>query len=429
MHPSALGSSLVSSSHLLSATWENALCHFRRALMECGSSLDTEHSQRIGLLFSKPVGDTEELKKWASIFDAEAVPTTALILKALVNHNQWNTAIQLLELNKDGHTTKELCEVLAQSLVQKGLWQETLSLISILRPSQEVQNFRKSLQPIGAATSSTVENVNDDSYQMATNPTFLPEEARPSYCGFAAAVARGFPRRQDWEKALTFLGELRQLTDSQTGKRLFEYEIARLVHDAHHYEEVVNRSRTNVPFHTSPSLLRSLLHCALALRDAALSIQCLESLCSFGSRAVSTKMFEQACQLFISNDADYDKGELLRFEAVVCHHAHLIQRLETQKTVSVFCADYDLKIPIFISGNCNAAAGDSRTPALSIAKSVTQLDRAATLLLSQGRWKEALHVADKIKSQIAQNDDEDVVIQMLRDNCNSWERTLQFFSA
>ncbi|KPA76745.1 hypothetical protein ABB37_07573 [Leptomonas pyrrhocoris] len=428
MHNGATGSSLVSSSHLLEATWENALSHFRRALMECGSPLNLEHSQRIGLLFAKRVGDSEELKKWASIFDAENVPTTALLLKALVNHNQWKTAIQLLELNKDASASKELAKVLAQNLTRIGLWQETLSLTSLLSQHKSDDSSQESLEPTAASSLLLTEQKNSDSYQMATNPAFLPDEEQTSYCGFVAAVAQGFPHRRDWEKAHAVLHELQQVTDFKTQLKLFEYDIARLVHDGQQYEVVVERSRTDSRFRTSPSLLRSLLHCALALRDRSLGMQSVELLCSMGPSAISVRMFESACMLFISSDTEYSKSDLVQFESVVCYYANYILKPEIQKLVAVFCADYDLQIPVFVSANTGASLPDGKTPSLQAARTVTQLDRMATILLSQGRWKEALQVADQITSRTAQNESEEVIIKMLRANSGSWEKTLQFFA-
>lgn len=423
------GNSLASSSHCLEATWEDALSHFRRALLECGSPLSVEHSQRLGLLFSKRVGDTEELKKWASIFDAEDVPTTALILKALVKHDQWQTAVQLLELNKDASTTKELSEVLAQNLTRIGLWQETLSLAKMLTPEKKSDSVEDSLELPAAKSSALAESANRDSFQMATNPAFLPDEERTCYCGFVAAVAQGFPRRQDWEKAIEVLHELEKVTDCKTQTKLFEYEVARAVHQGHQYKKTVELSRTDMRFRTSPSLLRSLLHCALALGDGLLSIRCLELLASFGPGTVSVKMFESACKLFISGSEEPSRDDLLRFESVTCNCADCIRDVNVQKLVAAFSADYDLKIPVFVSTEKNTTLSDNHSSKQTATQTVTQLDRVATTLLSQGRWKEALQVADQIVQQNAQDDTERVIIEMLRESSGSWEKTLQFFEA
>ncbi|KPI83977.1 hypothetical protein ABL78_6988 [Leptomonas seymouri] len=429
MHYNATGSLLVSSSHVVEATWENALSHFRRALIECGSPLSVEHSQRIGLLFSKRAGNTEELKKWASIFDAEDIPATALVLKALVNHKEWKTAVKLLELNRDASASKELAEVLAQNLTRIGLWQEALALASLLTPHTGVENPAKFLARTAASSTLSTDNQSSDSYQMATNPAFLPEEERSSYCGFVTAVAQGFPHRQDWERACAVLRELQKVTDSKTQLKLFEYEIARLVHDGQQYKEVVEQSRTNFCFKTSPSLLRSLLHCALALRDWSLSVHCLGHLCLFPPCAVSIRMFERVCTLFISSCTDYSKKDLLQFESLVCNYASNIRRPELQKLIAVFCADYDLKIPVFLSACTDALSPNSSISSLPAAKTVTQLDRVTTTLVGQGRWKEALQVAEQIiTTQTVHNTNEEIIIKMLRANNNSWEKTLRFFS-
>lgn len=429
MHITKSGSSLVSSSHLLDATWENALSHFRRALIECGSSLNVEHSQRLGLLFSKRVGNTEELKKWASIFDAEDVPTTALLLKALVSHNQWRTAMQLLEINRDATTTKELSEVLAQNLTRIGLWQETLSLATLLAPNADSRTTQTALQNTSKVTSLSSEQEKSDSFQMATNPSFLPEEEQSKYCGFASAVAQGFPRRQDWKSAVEVLRQLQSVADSKTQIHLFEYEVARLVHDGQQYQEVIEQSRSDVRFRSSPSLLRSLLHCALIIEDGPLSVQCLELLCSFGPCAISVCSFEAACKLFISCSTGYARDDLARFESLVCSNANFVRRRETQKSVAAFCADYDLRIPPFVNGNLHSATSKEQTRGVAIKKSVTQLDRVATALLRQGRWKEALQVANDIQGQSAQDETERIIIETLVDSSGSWEKTLQFFSA
>lgn len=427
MFTSSTGSSLVSSSQLVTATWEHALSHFRRALLECGSSLGIEHSQRLGLLFSKRVGDTEELKKWASLFDAEEVSTTALILQALVSHNQWKAAIQLLQLNKEAPATKELCEVLAQNLTRIGRWQETLALTQILASPDKSENIKKSTE-LTASRSSLQTNMKcDDSHQMATNPAFLPEEERKSFCGFVAAVAQGFPRKQEWEKAVEVLRELEALTDSATQLKLFEYRIARLVHEGQKYTEVVELSRTDSRFQTSPSLLRSLLHCALALENRTLSLHTLALLMEFGTSAVSIKMFESACTLFISSGDELTREDLLRFESLVCVFASCIRTPSIQKVVAAFCADYDLRIPIFVAANRNVSLAYGKEALQAGATSITQLDRVATALVKQNRWKEALQIVSQIDRQTAENDNEEVILLMLRTNCSTWEQTLQFF--
>lgn len=429
MFSSITGSSLTTSSQIIEATWENALSHFRRALLECGSPLNIEHSQRLGLLFSKRVGDSEELKKWTSFFDAEDVPTTALILQALVAHNQWRTAIQLLELNKDAAPTKELSEVLAQNLARIGRWQETLALAALLAPPRESESSQRSTKLAQFSASLSADKKNDDTYQMATNPAFVPDEERISYCGFVAAVAQGFPLRQDWERAIHVLCDLERVADSATQGKLFEYRIARCVHGGQKYDEVVEWSRKDLRFRTSPSLLRSLLHCTLALENSSMSIQVLEMLSLFGSSAVSVKMCEQVCTLFIAAFNEPNKDDLLRFQSASCTLADCIRTPHVQKLVAAFCADYDLKIPIFVSSNKSASLLEGKVPATAVTRSVTQLDRVATALLAQSRWKEALQMAEEIAREPARSDNEEIIISMLHSNSGSWEKTLQFFQA
>ncbi|CAJ1011606.1 hypothetical protein Q4I28_006919 [Leishmania naiffi] len=424
---STTGSSLASSSHLLATTWENALKHFRRALLECGSPLDIEHSQRIGLLFSKNVGDTNELKRWTSIFDAENVPATALLLKALVNHSQWQTAVKLLDLNKDSGVACELSEALGQCLVARGLWQQTLQLADFLRQCRaDVAPRDNTLAP--GYTSLLSKREDNDSHQMASNPAFLPKEEKPTYCGFVSAVARACPSKREWKEAVRILHSLEQLVDRETKQKLYEYRIARLVHDGEAYGDVIETSHRELGFRTSPSLVRSLLHCAIATSDYSLTMSCLELLCSFGPAAISVKLFESACRLLVSSDQTWMDKDLARFECVVCEKAALVKERDLQKLISAFCADYDLKIPTFISSLSVLVSSSNVVETPSWVNSITNLDRLASTLLSQNRWEEALQAATLIRNGAAQNDNERVIVNILRETCSSWAKTLQFFT-
>ncbi|GET91799.1 hypothetical protein, conserved [Leishmania tarentolae] len=426
MLPSTTGCSLTSSSHLLAATWENALKHFRRALLECGSPLDIEHSQRIGLLFSHYAGNTNELKRWASIFDAEAVPTTALILKALVNHGQWLTAVKLLELNKESGVVCELSEILGQCLVARGLWQQTLKITDILQRRHEVAPREKNLAIHRTSMLNTREK--NDFHQMASNPAFLPEEERITYCGFVSAVARAYPSRQNWKEAVRILHDLEQLVDGDTKKKIYEYRIARLVHDGQAYRDVIEKSRHELGFLSSPSLTRSLLHCAIATSDCNLTMDCLKLLCSFGPNAISIRLFETACRLLVSSDHAWTKEDLARFESIVCENAALAKDRKLQKVLSAFCADYDLKIPVFLSSISMLASASKNTVTPSFVNSITNLDRLAGTLISHSRWEEALQVANLIRNGAAKSGNERIIIDMLRGSCSSWVKTLQLFT-
>ncbi|KAG5469334.1 hypothetical protein LSCM1_02549 [Leishmania martiniquensis] len=427
MFPSTTSGRLTSSSHLLAATWENALLHFRCALLECGSPLDIEHSQRLGLLFSNSTGSSNELKRWASIFDAEDVPATALILKALVSHGQWQTAVKLLDLNRDSGVAGELSEVLGQCLVSRGLWQQTLQLAEFLPRCRAEETSRDSSLTPRHTSVATAEELND-SYQMAVNSAFLPEEEKLTYCGFISAVARAYPSKRDWKKAVKMVHDLEQLLDRDTKKKLYEYRIARLVHDGKAYRDVIEKGRCEVGFRTSPSLLRSLLRCAIATNDICLTFSSLELLCAFGSTAISVKQFESACHLLLSSHETWTRKDLFRFETLLCEKASLVKDRKLQKLIAAFCADYDLKIPIFLSSIAMPVSPSNAALPPSFANSVTNLDRLASTLVSQSRWEEALQVATLIRKTAAQSDNERIIVDMLRGGCSSWVKTLQFFT-
>ncbi|KAG5495023.1 hypothetical protein JKF63_02075 [Porcisia hertigi] len=428
MFSSATSASLTSSSHLLAATWENALHHYRRALLECGSPLSIEHSQRLGLLFSRNVGDTNELKRWTSIFDAEDVPATALILKALVNHGQWQTAIKLLALNKERGVTCELSDVLAQCLVARGFWQQTIQLAEFLHQCPD-NIAPKEHSTVLKNTSKLNRRCLNDSYEMLSNPAFLPEEEKTTYCGFASAVARACPSKREWREAVRILQDLEQLVDQETKKKLYEYKIARLVHDGEAYKYVIESSQRELAFRTSPSLLRSLLHCAIATSDCGLIINCLELLCSCASTAISVRLFETACRLVLLSDRTWMKEDLLRFEFVICEKAALVKDRKLQKLISAFCVDYDLKMPIFALPVAMLSSTSKAARTASIANSITNLDRLASTLISQNRWEEALQVATLISTGAAQSDNERIIVDVLRRGSLSWEKTLQFFTS
>lgn len=422
------GSSLVSSSaHFFSVSWESALSHFRRSLIECGSPLEVEHSQRLGLLFSKNVGSSTELQRWATLFDAEDVPTTSLMIKALVNHGQWQTAMRLLQYNKDIQTVGALSEVLAQSLMSKQMWAQALHLTQLmLKTRKEIPHDSNS---ITEATASLCFTSEDDSVQMAKNATFLPEESREMYCGFTAAVAYRFPRNTEWKDALQALDEVYTLADLKTRVKIKEYRVAREVHGSLRYKEILSGRLRDSSYKTSSSLLRSYLHCAVAESDIDAAFELLEILSSFGCEAIPTTCFEKTCLKFISNEGLHSHSSLTRFESLVCKNSCRLISQNVRKIIRVFCADYQLKMPLFANQSLLQFVSSESKKMHTGEISITEMDHLSAVLLSQGKWVEALSLANSIVAGAPQNENERVIVNLLRKNTNCWKTMLQFLEA
>lgn len=424
MYQSNAGTSLFTSLQRVAANWQGALRHFHRSVVECGSPLEIEHAQRLGLLFSKGVGRTPELHKWASLFYAEDIPACALMLKALVFHDQWKTAISIFEWSIGSPDHGELGEHLAQFLVSRGYSKESFVVARQLASSSNSP-------PVGAVCtkqstdSSLVQKALDDSLSMSTCAHFIPTEERVCYCGLGSSVFRAFPKNAQWREACDTLDRISFFVGLETRLKLMEYRAAKSAHGGRQYAGTLRWLVKEPLLKSSPSLLRTLLHCSLKLNDLQLAMICLESLTSIGSASIPLSCFEDFCDQFLNSANSSLEGDIRRFVHIVSVNASIIVRHCVRQRVALFFANkvsepypslFHNRFPLKEVLN-NAAKF-----------SITELDNTASLLLHQNRWKEALSVLEIMCSIPPLSDGEKMLQGTVTANLCDWEQALLIFS-
>lgn len=452
------------SSSLLSVTpsWENALKLFQRSLIEAGSTLNIEHSQRLGLLFSKDVGSSDDVEKWASLFNAEDVPTCSLMLKALVHHGNWSTALRLFEWSSDTPAFGQLGEHLAQFLMSEGVYEQSFAVIAQLLQLMEsrknapnrsenaaastsfVMNEIRHSPALSAADKDLMQSAMSDLVGLAQNSTYVPKEEETCYCGLGAAVFRAYPKNVHWKEASDILHKLGECTAGRTQIRLAEYEFSKKVYGGSQFEDARACLSSSPIAHESATLQRILLHSLLELGDVDGSLECLERLHQSGAGCVPGHNFGKFCRLFA---ARHKNGPLepeleRRFVQLVVTNYSIIRHSEARVAIASFFSKRNIDNTFLTALPSTAASAqqalqnapsqtqlDAVYSATSpLAGSITSLDKTASLLLKEGKWQEALMTLQRLADTPPVNDREQIIRNIVLNNAGDWEKTLLFFS-
>lgn len=443
MHLSHLAKPLSASLGTFSSAWQKALQHFQRALLECGSSLELEHSQRLGILFSKDVGSTSELQRWSSLFTAEDVPACSLFLKALVYHGQWETAVKMLEQNAQHKTAGDLTEYLAQFLVANNLWEQSLASLEKMcihgpHDNSETDALLTVSSSYYASALST--SFKDESKEMATNPRFVPEEEQPVYCGIGATAFRAFPKNRDWEKALRLMDKGTNAVSPDIRLKILEYKAARFIYGAKKNKEYLEWARKNWNIcRKSPTLSRFLFYCALESGDVETCVNCLEFVQNNKNNTLSSRSANRFATLFIIYYKDNCPLKTLEtFRSFLRANQNTIVDASTKKQVVFFFKTNGMEFSFGSSSNLvqsafavlenTATCFLERTQQLSETgkPTVTEIDKFASLLLRENKWKEALMCLESVKTVTALSESEVIIKNNIIENATNWEKALLF---
>lgn len=462
MHKAKSAEKLLNAFEPARAPWQSALRLFQRSLLEAGSSFELEHSQRLGLLFSKNVGCSDEVQRWASLFNAEDVPTCSMMLKALVHHGNWKAALQLFEWSSDSTMFGQLGEHLAQFMLSKGLEKESLSvatkLLALSKPdAHKKEGLRHPLLEEGlrdydslvsnsrAPDRGLVKSVMHDIVGLAQNPVYVPKEEETCYCGLGSVVLRAYPKNSQWKEAASMLHELGACVSGQTSVRLAEYEYARRVYGGCQYQLAKSELASHAATANSLTLQRILLHVALELEDYELALDCLERLTYNGAQCVSDVKLNRFIVGFLQEHRtpNLSAENERRFIFIVVKSSAAIKS-STRAVLRTFFATRNIDADFlatsaemvpssFITGQ--QAALPSVVPSNERVSNnnnnnntISAVDRTVSVLLRQGKWREALLELDRIKDMQAQTESEEVIRNTVLENSGDWERTLLFFS-
>ncbi|EPY22126.1 hypothetical protein STCU_08336 [Strigomonas culicis] len=409
------------SSHLgdFSTAWQKALQHFQRALLECGSTLELEHSQRLGLLFSKDVGSSSELKRWSSLFTAEDIPTCSLFLKALVYHGQWETAVQMLEQNTPHKMSGDLSECLAQFLIVNNLWEQSLNVLEqIQNPKIQDEDATDAVRPALSYENSISTSFVDDSKEMATNARFIPKEEQPVYCGIGATAFRAFPKNDDWQKALALIDKCMHAVGPDVRMKLLEYKAARFVYGGGKTKEFLLWSHENRSiFSKSQPLCRILFYCALENNDLATCLNCFEAAPAGQLNFISS---QRLCKFVIQFVNHYKENcplrELNCFRQVLLANCSAVTSHIIKDKVVMFFKENGMSFSFesyqsisstaFLTVEHTYSALNQQSKEEVHTVSITEIDKLASALLRQNKWKEALMCLENIDTVLPQNENE-----------------------
>lgn len=437
MHISNVSSPLESSFRALTAKWQNALRHFQRSLLECGSNFEVEHSQRLGLLFSKKVGKTKELLTWAALFDSESIPACSMMLKALVFHNHWESAMRLFESTSDTRSKGELGENLAQFLMSRNLWEQSLQIVSHLAqfptPSETAESTNVAVH---RTPSSSLAELPNDTVGLATDPNYVPYEERTGYCGLGSAVFRAYPKNSQWADAIAALEKLKPLVDPRTQARLEEFALVRRVYGAKQYEKALETLSEGNVVHSSGLQQRTLLFAALRVEDTVACVSCLERLANLGDNQVPSVSLTAVCRRVVAQPSVLrSRRDALRFGRIACLCGHRIRDSAVRKQVGslleemgIPCGEVPRVQTTVTEKLLHAAQEELTAPLIGRNATVTELDNAVSVLAAHGQWKEALDALNSMTRLSPRNEEERVILKVVRENHGDWEKALLFFA-
>ncbi|CAD2217803.1 hypothetical protein AGDE_08013 [Angomonas deanei] len=413
MHHSNLVNPLVASFSKVTATWQKALVHFHRTLVECGSPLELEHSQRLGLLFSNGGGKTNELQLWATLFKAEETPVGALFLKSLVLHQQWYTALNLLS-ETDSSYIGDQCENMAQFLVHKNLWRTSLQLIIDL---SEHQQSNQSSGETSLSTSNPSKDLtsSSDFSNISEVPSFLPEGEELGYCGIGSTVCRAFPTKSQWRDAIRLLEKSAERVGSSTREKLTDYSTAKYVYCGENYAKYLEQNREKYAS-LSTFKLQVLLRSALREEDVKTTKNCL-GLYVARKRTLPEWLLRDALLLLLDSpkiNAESADSKMIR---------QLIELNKNSRTVKSLRNKLSRFFP---KGDGRASSPEG---VVDLPVTISSLDENIAVLLKGNQWKEALHLIQKIPRTEVRNLHENIIKQNITDcvSKNDWEGALMFF--
>ncbi|KAF5224981.1 hypothetical protein ECC02_001914 [Trypanosoma cruzi] len=427
---------LVSSLCKKKPSWETAIAHYQRSLLEVGSSLELEHAQRIALLFLKQKGGPGQLSSWARLFSFEDIPTCSLMLKALVRHDLWRSAINLWVWNPNDATGEALIDELAFC----NMWEQSIYVLQQLIMNE---NFcRDSKKKITGDIieekhiDSDVALALNDAFRLANDPTFIPPEERRRRGTIPHLVNTAFPLKSQWQMAISLLVRLSERDiSSDTRKELLDVAAARSAYQAGRMEDTFFWIKETEYFRESKSLQRTFFRSAISIQRYEEAISILEILSNHGIEEIPSGSLQDLCKCFVR---EYNAGkyvELLdRFSTVVLKCSSRIYSKETRDELRHFFQSnaVDTTALDFV-GSLERTRGSTfifgdRSHLEGIVKSATDIDKAASALLHKGYWKASLELLKRLLEVKPLNKNEEVLIEAARVSLGSWKTAILFIA-
>ncbi|ORC90516.1 uncharacterized protein TM35_000083140 [Trypanosoma theileri] len=428
---------LVSSVCKTAFSWQSALSYYQRSLLECGSSLELEHAQRIALLFLKENGEAQQLSSWAKLFTSEGVPTCSLMLKALVRHDVWRTAVTLWKWNPND----ALGEALVDELMSRNLWEQSLDIVNHILSDNTIASGESNINSL--TDIKKLENFKDDvalalndTIRLISDPTFIPMEECKAQSGMTRLANKMFPKKSQWKEAISLLVALSERNiSSQTRREILELTVAKFCYDGKQYQEAFNWIRKNEIELNSNSLKRTHLRCAIYLKRFDIAISVLESLHKQNIKEIPILTLYDFCKGFIREINEGRCFELLdRFADIVSKCSSLISSEKIRVELKQFFVQNGLDTTTLdVINLLEQTKGSSLFLGNKVISkddmgSITNIDRAATLLMSKGDWKASLCLLEKILQTEAVNEKEKVILEAAQASVGNWKTAILFFT-
>ncbi|KAH9578396.1 hypothetical protein LSM04_006307 [Trypanosoma melophagium] len=437
MHNLGTFNPLVSSVTKTVFSWKNALSYYQRSLLECGSSLELEHAQRIALLFLKENGESQQLSSWASLFTSEGVPTCSLMLKALVRHDIWQTAVTLWKWSPND----ALGEALVDELMSRNHWKQSLDVVDHMLSNDTIVSDNFNIKAL--ADIKKLEHFKDDvalalndTLRLISDPTFVPMEECKAQSGMVRLASKMFSRKSQWKEAISLLVALSERNiSSQARKEILNFTAAKLCYDGKQYQDAFNWIKKNEFELYSNSLKRTYLRCAIYLKRFDIAITVLEYLYRENIKEIPILTLHDFCRGFIKGINEGKYLEFLdRFSDIVSKCSSHISSEKIRVELRQF----------FLQNGMDTTALDvinllEQTKGSSIFRgneavpkddmgSITNMDRAASLLLSKGDWRGSLCLLEKILETEAVNEKEKVILKAAQASFGNWKTAILFFA-
>lgn len=416
--------------------WESALAYYQLSLVEVGFSLELEHAQRIALLYLKKQGESKQLSSWARLFFFEEVPTCSLMLKALVRHDLWRSAINLWTWNPN----TVLGEALVDELMSKNLWEQSLFVVNrfLLAENFRPDSLKSTVKAWGQEKNieSDVVLAVDDAFGLATDPSFIPPEEKNDKNTLPRLVNTVFPLKSQWHKAASLLVRLCECcTSSETQKGLLELAAARSTYHGERFEDIFHWVKQTKYVRYSTSLQQTFFFLAVFLQRFEDAFIALEALSKQGLDDVPSGSLQDFCTKFIY---EYNQGKhvefLDRFSTLVLKCSSRIRCKKTLDELKVFLKNNAVNTnaldiwDTFERSKAPVSCFSDRSFVQIAAPSISEIDETASVLYRQGRWKDSLELLKKLVETQPVNEKEHVIRDAVKVSLGSWETAILFLA-
>ncbi|KEG15287.1 hypothetical protein DQ04_00121190 [Trypanosoma grayi] len=362
------------------------------------------------------------------------------MLKALVRHDLWRSAITLWGWNPGD----ALGESLVGELMSKNLWVQSLRVISHLLASDDSTTNAAKLGPLidvkeFQGVDGDVMSTLNDALRLTSDPTFIPKEEQRASSGLVQVVNARYTQKSQWQEAIDLLLKLSERSFSlHTKREILSVAAAKSAYHGERFEDTIDWIQQSEYFQQSASFQRVALRSAVVLHRFEDVVSILETLSKQGLDEVPTLTLEDFCKQFIREYEEGKYAELLhRFAAVVSRCASRLYCKKTRDNIRQFLirnamSTDALDVTSLLERTRDYGPGFCEALLFPLSKgkveTVTDIDQAASALLSRGNWKASLELLKKLVTTEAVNEREKVILESARSSLGSWKTALLFFT-